>query len=157
MLLASLAKKVVINTNLSGTRMFRPHHTAISVRNIDNSLEFYQTFGFEVVHRFDEPDGSLSIVVLKLDDYFLEIFHYTKNSKLEKLSLGYANDIDQLGVKHFALNVGDIQSAFNFSIAKGWLDEGVKIEKSDTGLASWFFVQDPDGIWVEIIEESRYG
>lgn len=58
---------------------YRPHHTAISVRNLHNSLKFYKALGYEQVHRYDEDDGSMTIVHLKLGSSFLEIFAYKKN------------------------------------------------------------------------------
>ena len=56
-----------------------PHHTAISVRDINKSLDFYKTLGYEEVHRYNEPNGSLELVHLKLVGSFLGIFAYKKN------------------------------------------------------------------------------
>ena len=58
---------------------YRPHHTAISVRNLEESIAFYSTLGYRQVHQYDEEDGSMSIAHLKLGESFLEIFFYKEN------------------------------------------------------------------------------
>lgn len=135
---------------------FSPHHTAITVRDLDESIKFYQAFGFKTVHRYDEPDGSMSLVHLELEGYHLELFWYEKSSASPPLALGYAGDLEKIGLKHVALNVGDIDAALAELKQKGIADETTRIDKSDTKKASWFFVKDPDGMWVEIIWEARY-
>ncbi len=87
---------------------YKPHHTAISVRSLDKSLEFYKMLGYEQVHRYDEEDGSMSIVHLKLGSSFLEIFVYKKNENEPPADYEYANNLEDIGVKHIALWTDDI-------------------------------------------------
>lgn len=132
-----------------------PHHTAVTVSNMDRSLAFYTALGFSQVHRFDEEDGSMTIVHLKLEDYFLELFSFNYAIKSTK-SFGYANDIEEIGVKHVALKTDDIEKALSELKQVGLADDSVSIEKSNTNKAWWFFIKDPDGMWVEIIKDDRY-
>jgi glyoxylase I family protein len=134
---------------------YRPHHTAISVRDLDKSLSFYETLGYHQVHRYDEPDGSMSIVHLKLGGSFLEIFAYLKNQTNPPLEYKYANNLEDIGVKHIALQSNDLEMALLDLRSKGLADENTKIAVGRTKV-SYFFIKDPDGVWVEIVKDDRY-
>jgi catechol 2,3-dioxygenase-like lactoylglutathione lyase family enzyme len=132
-----------------------PHHTSISVRDLDKSVEFYKKLGYEQVHRYDEADGSMSIVHLKLGSSFLEIFAYKKNQKQPPVKYQYGNDLEQVGVKHIALRTDDIEAALADLRAKGLVNDDTKITFGRTKI-SYFFIQDPDGVWVEFVKDDRY-
>lgn len=131
---------------------YRPHHTAISVRSLNKSLQFYETLGFKEVHRYTDPDRVG--VKLKLHDYVLEIFAFHKNQDAQKLRYELGNNIDRIGVKHLALTTDDIDAALADLKNKGLADGNTQI--LNKGEARFFFVKDPDGMWVEIIKDNRY-
>ena len=84
------------------------HHTAISVRDLDISLTFYQKLGFVKTNHYRADDNSLHIVQLSLGGVGLEIFWYLSNQMAEKLQLEYANNLEQIGVKHIGLKVKNL-------------------------------------------------
>jgi glyoxylase I family protein len=134
---------------------YKPHHTAISVRNLNASLKFYEQLGYEQVHRYDEDDGSMSIVHLKLGGSFLEIFVYLENNDKEPVNYERANNLEEIGVKHIALQTDDIEAALQDMKDKGLADANTKITFGRTKV-SYFFIKDPDGVWVKIIKDDRY-
>lgn len=131
---------------------YTPHHTAISVRNLDKTIDFYKTFGFEQVHRYDDPDKVG--VKLRLKDYVLEIFAYKQNKDKEPLNLEPGNNLNEIGIKHFGFTTNDLDVSLSDLRAKGLADNTTQILTKDT--ARFFFIKDPDGIWVEVIKDSRY-
>lgn len=132
--------------------VYKFHHAAVSVRDLEKSIQFYGALGYEQVFRYDSDDGTKSIANLQLGDSFLELFYYSKNADKPPVDFAYANNVDEIGVKHIALRVNDINEALVDLKQKGLTDGNVEIKNGDTG-ATFFFIQDPDGIWVEFIEE----
>ena len=137
-----------------GDMNYKPHHTAISVRNLEESLEFYKKLGYQQVHQWDAEDGSLAIVHLKLGESFMEVFAYAQNQDSELANFDYANNLEEIGVKHIALQVDNLHNALQDLREKGLADDKTVIREGRTKV-SYLFIQDPDGVWVEIVEDKR--
>lgn len=80
----------------------------------------------------------------------MELWNYTNFKEIPKTSLDLYNDLPINGVKHFALGVNDLQKAKDFMI-KNNITMPVDIRAGKLG-KSYFFIKDPDGILIEIIE-----
>lgn len=133
----------------------RVHHAAISVRNLADSITFYEKLGFSQVHHYDEPDGSMKIAHLKLQGVFLELFWFRDNENKPKLNLEYANNLTEIGVKHIALWADDLEGTLKELRKLKLADESTKTTVGRTKV-SYFFIQDPDGVWVEFVKDERY-
>jgi catechol 2,3-dioxygenase-like lactoylglutathione lyase family enzyme len=128
------------------------HHTAISVRNLEKSLQFYKALGFKQVHRYD--DDVKTNVHLQLGSYYIEMFAFFANKDKPPLQLERGNNLEEIGVKHLALGTDDIEAALADAKAKGLADDQTTIFTKDA--ARFFFIDDPDGVGVEIIKDDRY-
>jgi glyoxylase I family protein len=131
---------------------YMPHHVAISVRRLEQSLKFYEALGYKQVHRYD--DDEKTNVHLKLGDVYLEMFAYKQNYDKPEVNFSYANNLNDLGVKHIALHADDVDAALADLKQKGLADDTVTIEEAEG--VRFFFIKDPDGVWVEIIKDDRY-
>lgn len=130
---------------------FNFNHVAISVKDMKKSIEFYKKFGFEEYKAYEAEDESIKINMLKLNNTVLEIFCYKEYTKLPETAKMTATDLPIIGTKHFALGVKDINEAKEFLIQNELVQDEIKINKGRLG-KNYFFIKDPDGILVEIIE-----
>ena len=130
--------------------MFNFNHVTISVDNLENTLNFYKKFDF-IIHK-EYHDENIDIVMLKLNNMILEIFHYIENNKLPEHSKNLNKDLKTIGNKHFGLGVKNIEMAKKFIEKNKLNDNEIIINKGRLG-KPYFFIKDPNGILMEIIEE----
>ena len=130
--------------------MFSFNHVTISVDNLDKTLEFYKKFGFEKYKEY--RDENVDIVMLKLKDMVLEIFYYQEREELPEHSKNLGVDLKTTGNKHFGLGVKNIMEAKKFVEDNQLNDSEIIINKGRLG-KPYFFIKDPNGILMEIIEE----
>lgn len=128
------------------------HHVAISVSNLDASIAFYQKLGFTVLFAKDTPEKQKQLVLMGLGDLKLEIFHYANSQDDATTRANIGNNINVVGPKHFALLVDSITDTQKELAAAG-IDIASPPDTADAGY-SYFFVRDPDGIWIEYVQEN---
>jgi lactoylglutathione lyase len=123
--------------------MIRFLHTRIRVRDLADSVAFYQKLGYSLREFKDSPQGnSLAFLTLPGNDVFLELCHspdYTATcpEDLMHTALGVPDIIDYCdGLEKAGLEIWP----------SGWR------EKFSTGGRKMAFVTDPDGYEVEILE-----
>jgi catechol 2,3-dioxygenase-like lactoylglutathione lyase family enzyme len=136
--------------------MYAIHHVALSVTDREQSILFYQKLGFSEVHFWEAEDKSLSITHLKLDDsdFILELFCFASPQPAPESIHSTATDLLIIGTKHFGLKVDSIEAARDDLVANGTVGPDIKITQGRTG-PRYFFIEDPDGILVEIAEDKR--
>jgi catechol 2,3-dioxygenase-like lactoylglutathione lyase family enzyme len=127
------------------------HHATISCSDLSASVQFYGRFGFEKV--YEHVDESVTIAHLGLPDGFiLEIFAFTGNVGRPLLDASVGNDLEDRGVKHLALEVADIRDAHAQCEAHGLTPTEIRRGRTEI---DYFFVRDPDGIWLELVQDDR--
>jgi lactoylglutathione lyase len=121
---------------------FRFDHNNINVRDLDKSLRFYHlALGLNEIRRFEPPDKGFILVFLG---------DGTTTHKIELTWLRERTEPYNLGDNefHLAMVVDDYDAAF-----KRHKDMGVVCyENSAMGI---YFIEDPDGYWVEILPEKK--
>ncbi len=130
--------------------MFDFNHVTISANHLEETLEFYKKFGFTKFKEYH--DDNVDIVMLKLNNMILEIFHYNDNYQLPEHAKDLSVDLKTVGNKHFGLGVKNIVEAKNFVERNKLVDVEITIIKGRLG-KPYFFIEDPNGILMEIIEE----
>lgn len=132
--------------------MYSISHVALSVSDIRESIEFYEKFGFKTIKEWEATDHSLKIVHLKLNNVVLELFCYKNYIDIPEHSKKLSSDLPVIGTKHFALGVKSIDIAHKDLISKGIISSDLNITLGRLG-KRYFFITDPDGILIEIIED----
>lgn len=137
------------------TTAFRAHHTAFGVADLEASKAFYGYFGFRLVAEWTKADKSLTIAHLQQDSgYVLEFFHYAANADAERPVFTVGNNLSEVGVKHLGFAVPDLAATREEIIAAG-IGEVTEIARGRT-LVDYFFVIDPDGMYLEIVNDPRH-
>ena len=133
--------------------MFKVHHIALSVSNIEKSKNFYSIFWFEEKLYFQSENKDLEIVHLKMWDFLLELFCYKNFQKMPETSKEISTDLPIIWVKHFWLKVDDIEKS-KIELEKLGICEKISINTWRTKI-KYFFIKDPDWILLEIVEDKR--
>lgn len=123
---------------------FKFLHTCYRVQNLDKSLEFYQdVLGFEISRKRDFPEDKFTLVYLKVpgSDYELELtYNYDKE---EPYTIGD-------GYGHIAIGVDDLEATHKEYSETGY--EVTDLKALSNNSTSYFFIKDPDGYKVEVIQ-----
>lgn len=121
-------------------------HTMIRVKDLDKSYKFYtEELGFVESRRKEFPDKKFDLAYLKLPespDYELELTYNYDQEEAYDLGNGYG---------HIALSNPDIKSFREELSKKGY--EVTEIRGLSDNSDQYFFITDPDGYKIEIIEE----
>lgn len=128
--------------------MAKAIHSMIRVLDLDRSIDFYsEAFGLDVADRFDF-DG-FALVYLRNGENDFEIELTWNESQVEPYSHGS-------GYGHIAVCVEDAKAEHARLETLGLAPADVKeFERDGSLMARFFFVQDPDGYKIEVLE--RHG
>lgn len=119
-------------------------HTCIRVKDLKASVEFYEgVLGMEEVRRLDYPEYKFTLVYLALpgDEYELELtYNYDQDAPYD-LGNGYG---------HIAIGVNNLEDSHEEYSQSGY--DVTDIKGLSDGAASYFFIKDPDGYKIEIVQ-----
>jgi glyoxylase I family protein len=130
------------------------HHIALSVTDLTKSVAFYEQLGFYKVHHYTNLEGVYEITHLKLEEVILELFSYSDYQPLPSTAQAIDTDLPVVGTKHFALKTENIRATLKECIKLNIAPVDTKIKRGKTNI-EYFFIKDPDGIQVEIIQDDR--
>lgn len=127
-------------------------HTMIRVQDLQRSLRFYQqAFGFDVSHRLDFPDFTLAYLRNAETDTEIELTWNKERNEPYTHGDGYG---------HVAVCVDDVRTERQRLIDLGYTPNDLREFHADDGalIARYFFIQDPDGYKIEVLERhGHYG
>lgn len=121
---------------------FQMYHENFNVRDLQKSLEFYEkALGLTEIRRVEAADGSYIIVFVGNDttDFQLELTWLLEHT--EPYDLGEQEF-------HLAFKTDDYEAAHKLHEEMGC----ICFENSNMGI---YFIEDPDGYWLEIVPASR--
>jgi len=130
--------------------MAKAIHTMVRVLDLDRSIDFYsKAFGLEVTDHFDF-DG-FALVYLRNGEADFEIELTLNKDRTEPYTHGD-------GYGHVAVCVDDCHAEHTRMTELGFKPNDVKeFNRNGELMARFFFVQDPDGYKIEVLEKhGRY-
>ncbi|NLN42606.1 MAG: lactoylglutathione lyase [Clostridiales bacterium] len=121
---------------------FKIAHTNFNVLDLDKSIAFYkEALGLEEIRRNEAEDGSFTLVFM--GDGTTE--HQVELTYLRDRKEPYDLEDNEI---HLAFVVDDFEAAYNHHKEMGC----ICFENKDMGI---YFIEDPDGYWIEIIPQNR--
>lgn len=130
--------------------MAKALHSMIRVLDLERSMAFYQqAFGLEKADRFDFDDFTLVYLRNSENDFELELTWNHDQTAPYSHGSGYGHlavCVDDLDERHARLEAAGIETG-----------NVVEMKHQGRALARFFFVEDPDGYKIEVIERGgRY-
>jgi lactoylglutathione lyase len=123
-------------------------HMMVRVVDLERSIRWYgQAFGLAPAGRFEFDSFDLVYLRNSNNDFELELTANKDRSQPYDLGAGYG---------HVAFVVDDLDAEHARLTREGFQPKDIKqLENAGQKLARFFFVEDPDGYKVEVLE--RYG
>lgn len=121
-------------------------HSMVRVMDDKKSIAFYdQAFGLKVADRIDFPDFSLIYMSNPETGFELELTYNKGRSESYNLGNGYG---------HLAFIVDNLAAEHARISALGYAPKDMKdFQNNGKTVAKFFFIDDPDGYKIEVIEK----
>jgi lactoylglutathione lyase len=122
-------------------------HSMIRVQDLGRSVEFYRQFGLEESHRLDFPTFTLLYLREPESGYELELTWNRGQAEPYTHGTGYG---------HVAFCVDDLAQQRERLLRSGYAAGDLKSLEALAGSARFFFVTDPDGYKIEVLERAGH-
>ena len=128
----------------------KPLHVGISVRNMEEALNWYEkNLGFTLV----EDDGFIPplgarICFVQNGDFQLELFEYEQPKPLPEDRLTPNSDLQTIGTKHVAFEV-ERMAEMRARLVENGVDIAHEVEMNGNKV---MFIRDCRGVLIELIE-----
>lgn len=116
--------------------MIQFDHVAITVKNLEQSIKFYENLGYTLQNQFIDEEYRWANLELGLS--MLEIFEPLNNNTSK--------------IEHLAYSFTDDKEAFEFASKRGYKIEDKDIFYGDLNRKS-FFIEDDNGISIQLIKK----
>ena len=127
--------------------MAKAIHSMVRVLDEARSLSFYRTaFGLEIADRLDFE--TFTLIYLSNPETEFEVELTVNKGRVEPYALGD-------GYGHLAMSVADLDTERARMVAAGLTPKDiVDFAPGGTPLARFFFIEDPDGYKIEVLQRS---
>ncbi|MCA0279526.1 MAG: VOC family protein [Proteobacteria bacterium] len=127
--------------------MAKAIHSMVRVLDEARSLSFYRTaFGLEIAERLDFE--TFTLIYLSNPEAEFEVELTVNKGRAEPYALGD-------GYGHLAVSVADLDAERARMVASGLTPKDiVDFAPGGTPLARFFFIEDPDGYKIEVLQRS---
>ena len=127
--------------------MAKAIHSMIRVLDEARSVAFYRTaFGLTVADRLEFD--SFTLIYLSSPESGFELELTVNKGRSEPYNLGD-------GYGHFAVSVADVEAEHARFVAEGLAPRKlVDFRNGDVSVAKFFFVADPDGYQIEVLQRA---
>ena len=131
--------------------IYKALHVGISVKNMEEALEWYQkNLDFELVKDDFVPPLKARICFIRNGDFEIELFEYESPKPIPEDRLTPNSDLQTVGTKHVAFEVPDMKALKEKFLANGVdIAHEVMIEGNNV-----MFVRDCSGVLIEFIQNN---
>ena len=140
--------------------MAKLRHTGIVVTDIEKSIRFYREyFGFEIQKDMVESGAYIdnfcsmkdvkvrTVKMISENESMIELLHFVSHPQKKN-----NNQINDIGCSHIALTIKNLDELYDTMKSEGIVFNCVPQIPPD-GLAKVTFCKDPDGVFIELVEE----
>ena len=131
---------------------FQPFFTAITVKNIDSSINWYtKVLDLKIRNRVDNDTRGFKQAILINNNIMIELVELKKSISADSLLLTQSPGTQVLGIYKFGFTVPKIDSLFQHLTAMAITFHG-KMVVDPVNNKKTFLVSDPDGNLIQFFE-----
>jgi methylmalonyl-CoA/ethylmalonyl-CoA epimerase len=149
----SVAQPVQARVEPSFLNSLSPHHVALSVPNLEETIQWYQDkLGFTMTLRRELPQFSTRQAFLELNGFQIEVFERENSTRTQPSPVNVPDDLLTQGYKHIAFTVDDID-AIATELKRRNVEVALEpVTDEELGLTICF-IKDSNGNLIELVQE----